>query len=147
MSSYPFDSRLTDGVILRRIVALLLDWFCIGVVFWGAALFIALFGIFTLGIGWLAFHLLPWLPFAYYALLVGGTGATPGQRMVGLELRQDSDLAAPTLAQGFVWTLLLYISFAFAGVPFLLALLNPRKRALHDMLSGLTVIRTRAFSY
>lgn len=143
----PFDPRLTQGVITRRIIALVLDWLIISMVFWLAAALIAVFGVLTFGVGWLAFHLLPWLPFAYTALLVGGTGATPGQRLMGIAPRQDADLTPPTLAQGFVWTLLLYVSFAFAGIPFLFAILNPRKRALHDILSGLTLVRVSPFSY
>jgi uncharacterized RDD family membrane protein YckC len=141
LSPEPLDPRLLDSVILRRAMALFLDWFCMGVVFWTSLLFIGIFGIFTLGAGWLAFHFLPFLPFAYYALLIGGSGATPGQRLMDITLRRDTDLAAPSLAQALVWTLLLYASFALAGVPFLFALLNPHKRAMHDILSGLTIIR------
>ncbi len=98
---------------------------------------------FTLGLGWLAFHVLPALPFAYYTLLVGGSGATPGQRAFGLTVRQDGSLARPSLPQAFVWSLLLSLSFAFACIPFLLVLLNPRHRAAHDVLSGLVILAAR----
>jgi uncharacterized RDD family membrane protein YckC len=84
---------------------------------------------------------MPLLPFAYYTLLIGGSGATPGQRALGLAVRQDADLSAPTLAQALVWSILLWLSFVLACVPFLLALLNPRHRAAHDMLSGLVITR------
>jgi uncharacterized RDD family membrane protein YckC len=135
------EPHVSSGVLLRRVFALLLDLIIIGVVFWVAAFLIVVFGFFTLGVGWLAFHVLPFLPFAYYTLLVGGSGATPGQRALGLVVRQDLSLAAPTLPQAFVWSLLLWVSFALACVPFLLALLNPRHRAAHDLLSGLIILR------
>lgn len=141
LTTPPPEPRLTEGVLLRRFVALLVDCFIIGLLGWAAAFFIAIFGVFTLGIGWLAFHVMPLLPFVYYTLLIGGSGATPGQRAMGIEVRQDSDLAPPNLAQALVWTILLWLSFVLACIPFLLALLNPRRRTTHDILSGLVIIR------
>jgi uncharacterized RDD family membrane protein YckC len=84
---------------------------------------------------------------AYYALFVGYAGATPGQRLLGLAVRQDADLSRPTLVQALVWTLLLWISFGLAFVPCLLALVTPRRRAAHDLLTGLVVIRATQNSY
>jgi uncharacterized RDD family membrane protein YckC len=46
------------------------------------------------------------------------------------------------MAQALVWTLLLWVSFGLACVPFLLALVTPRHRAAHDLLSGLVIIRS-----
>lgn len=135
------DPQIGAGILLRRFFAMVIDFFIIGVLFWVAAFLIGIFGIFTLGVGWLAFHVLPALPFAYYTLLIGGSGATPGQRALSLAVRQDPSLAPPNMAQALVWSLLLYLSFIFACIPFLLALLNPRHRAAHDMLSGLIILR------
>ena len=143
----PPDRALSDGVIIRRCAAFILDIIGIAAFFWAMAIAIAIFGVLTLGFGWLAFHILPWLPLLYYTLLIGGTGATPGQRMAGLAVRQDATLEPPTLAQAFVWTLLLWLSFVLAGLPFLLAFLNPRHRTAHDMLSGLTLVRATQFPY
>jgi uncharacterized RDD family membrane protein YckC len=136
------DWLLTHGVMTRRVFALIADCLLIGIVGWVGALGIALFGVLTLGLGWMAFHILPWMPLVYYALFIGYAGATPGQRLFGLAVRQDADLARPTMAQALVWTLLLWISFGLAFVPFLLALITPRHRAAHDLLSGLVVVRS-----
>jgi uncharacterized RDD family membrane protein YckC len=135
------DAFLTRGVLARRFFAFLIDAFLIGVIGWIAAITILVFGILTLGLGWLMFHIIPLLPFLYYTLLVGGSGATPGQRVFGLAVRQDIDLSPPSLAQAFVWTLLLWISFVLACLPFAMALVGPRHRAGHDLLSGLVVVR------
>jgi uncharacterized RDD family membrane protein YckC len=135
------DAFLTRGVLARRFFAFLIDCFLIGVVGWVAALTILVFGILTLGLGWLMFHIIPLLPFLYYTLLVGGSGATPGQRLLGLAVRQDIDLSPPNFAQAFVWTLLLWVSFVLACLPFAMALVGPRHRAGHDLLSGLVVVR------
>ncbi|MBU6396980.1 MAG: RDD family protein [Rhodospirillales bacterium] len=141
------DHALSHGVISRRCAAFVLDMIGIALFFWAMAIAIAIFGVLTLGLGWMAFHVLPWLPLLYYTLLIGGTGATPGQRLAGLAVRQDAMLEHPTIAQAFVWTLLLWLSFVLAGLPFLLAFVNPRHRTAHDMLSGLTLVRTTQFRY
>lgn len=141
------DWSLTQGVITRRVFALIADCLVIGVAGWAGALGIALFGVLTLGLGWMAFHILPWLPLVYFALFIGYAGATPGQRLFGLAVRQDADLSRPTMAQAVVWTLLLWISFGLAFVPFLLALITPRHRATHDLLTGLVVVRSTQNNY
>jgi uncharacterized RDD family membrane protein YckC len=143
----PSEPSVGLGVLPRRFIALFLDFILIGLLGWAAAFCIVIFGFFTLGVGWLAFHIMPAIPFAYYTLLVGGAGATPGQRAMGLIVRQDAGLARPTLPQAFVWSLLLWLSFVFACVPFLLMLLNPRHRAAHDILSGLTILRAGQIPY
>lgn len=146
-SILPSNPHVSAGVIPRRIFALLLDMFIIGIIGWVSAFFILIFGFLTLGLGWLAWHIIPVLPFAYYTLLIGGSGATPGQRAMGITVRQDTTLAPPTLPQALVWSLLLALSFVFAGIPFLLALLNPRHRAAHDILSGLVILRAGQIPY
>jgi uncharacterized RDD family membrane protein YckC len=137
----PSDAPLSAGVLPRRFFALFLDVFVISLIGFVAAVFITIFGFFTLGLGWLAFHIIPAIPFAYYTLLIGGTGATPGQRAMGILVRQEGSLAPPSMLQAFIWTILLWLSFLFAGVPFLLVLLNPRHRAAHDIVSGLVILR------
>jgi uncharacterized RDD family membrane protein YckC len=141
------DWMLTHGVITRRVFALFTDLLLLNVLGWGAAVFITLFGFLTFGVGTIAFHIMPWLPLLYFTVMVGSDGCTLGQRLFGLRMRQDADLSPPNLAQALVWTLLLWLSFALACVPFAWALVNPRHRALHDVLSGLVVIRQPQMSY
>jgi uncharacterized RDD family membrane protein YckC len=135
------DAYLTRGVLARRFLAFVIDCILIGVIGWVAAITILIFGVLTLGLGWLMFHIIPLVPFLYYTLLLGGSGATPGQRMFGLAVRQDIDLSPPSFVQAFVWTLLLWVSFVLACLPFAVALVGPRHRAGHDLLSGLVVVR------
>jgi uncharacterized RDD family membrane protein YckC len=136
-----YDALRTRGVLARRFCAFLVDIFIIGVLSWMLAVTIFIFGILTLGLGWLLFHIVPVLPFLYYTLLVGGSSGTPGQRLFGLSVRQDATLLPPNFAQAFVWTLLMWLSFVLACVPFAMALVGPRHRAAHDLLSGLVVVR------
>ena len=109
---------------------------------WGLFFAITIFGFLTFGFGWAAFHILPWLPFIYYTLLIGGTGATPGQRLCGLTIRQDRGLTSPTFAQACVWSLFFWFSLLLAGLPFLVVFCNQRHRAVHDILSGLIFVRS-----
>lgn len=138
---------LLQGVILRRCIAFVLDFIFMGLLGCCLIFVITLFGLFTFGFGWVAFHVLPWLPFAYYILLICGTGATPGQRLSGLVIIQDVNQAPPTFAQAVVWSLFFWISLAFAGLPFLIVFCNRRHRAAHDILSGLTFVRSTHFFY
>lgn len=136
-----YDALLTRGVLARRFCAFLVDIFIIGVLSWVLAITIFIFGVLTFGVGWLLYHIMPVVPFLYYTLLVGTGRGTAGQRLFGLSVRQDADLLPPNLAQALVWTLLLWVSFALACVPFAMALVGPRHRAAHDLLSGLVVVR------
>lgn len=145
--SLPYSPHISSGVLLRRFFALLVDFFLINCIGWTAAFLILIFGFFTFGIAWLGIHIIPAIPFAYYTLLIGGSGATPGQRMAGLTVVQESSLTRPNLAQALVWSLLLWLSFALACIPFLLMLLNPRRRGAHDVLSGLTILRSSQIPY
>jgi uncharacterized RDD family membrane protein YckC len=142
LTGFAPEAPLFRGVLARRLFAFTIDAMLIGIFGWASALGIFLFGMITLGMGFLLFHIIPVLPFIYYTLLVPG-GGTIGQRLFSLELREDTDLARrPSHAEAFVWSLLLWVSFALAFLPFLLALTNPRRRAGHDLLSGLAIVRT-----
>lgn len=134
------DSMMFRAVILRRIFAFLLDSVFIILLGMGVVFAISILGVLTFGFGWMAFHIIPWFPLLYYIFLIGMTGATPGQRLLGLTLRQDHNGSLPTVVQACVWSLLLWVSFALAGLPLLLVFFNRRCRAAHDVLSGLTLI-------
>jgi len=141
------DWLLTRGVITRRVLALIADCILLNILGWGAAIFMSIFGFLTFGLVTIAFHIMPWLPLVYFTVLVGSEGATLGQRLFGLRVRQDADLSPPNMAQALVWTLLLWLSFVLACIPFALALVTQRHRAAHDVLAGLVVVRQPQISY
>ncbi|SIQ54115.1 MULTISPECIES: RDD family protein [Acidiphilium] len=146
------DAWLTRDVWPRRIIAFIIDIILIAVLGTVLAWVIAVLGILTLGLGFLLFHLMPLIPAIYYvAWLCTRSAATPGQRLLGLTLRQDDTLslpvpARPSLAQAIAWTVLLYLCFALSMIPFLLVLITRRHRALHDLLSGLTLVHAAALN-
>jgi uncharacterized RDD family membrane protein YckC len=63
---------------------------------------------------------------------------------VGLSVRRADDLGRATLVQAIAFTGLLYLTLV-AGVIWLgVALVTTRRRAIHDMLSGLVIVRAGA---
>ena len=138
-------AALTEGVLWRRFWAWCLDAVLVAVV--AAVLFAVLFvvGVLTLGLGFSLMAVLPLVPLGYHVLFVaGGRGATPGQAMMGLTVARERDLGPPELGQAVLFTLGLWLTFS-AGVVLLgVALITERHRALHDMVSGLVVVRTDA---
>lgn len=140
----PTDELLTEGVMSRRVAAWFVDALLIGLLLAALWFVLFLFGLLTLGLGFGAFGILPLVPFAYSVLtLLTSASATPGQQLFGLTVRRDDDLGPPTLLQAVVFTLIYDLTLAFTGLLLLVALFTVRHRTLHDMASGLVVVRTR----
>lgn len=143
----PVEDSLVEGVLLRRVAAWCIDAVVLAVIL--AVLWVALgfFGLVTLGLGLPLMGLLPAVPFVYHAgFIAGERGATPGQAMMDLVVRREQDLGPPSLLQAILFTGGLYLTLA-AGVVWLLAtLFIARKRALHDVASGIVVVRRGALT-
>ena len=142
------DHVLTDGVPGRRLGAWVVDALIVGVavgVLWVA---LVALGLATFGLAFPLLSLLPAVPFLYCAgFLASAAAATPGMGLLGITARQDADLAQrPTLGQACVFTAGLYFTVAAGVVWLLVALVTRRHRALHDLASGLVVVRTRALT-
>jgi uncharacterized RDD family membrane protein YckC len=143
--SYLQDDLLTGGVMSRRCVAWIFDFFLIALLVWVLWWILFTFGLLTLGLGFGAMGILPFVPFFYHFLsLLGASSATPGQQMMGLTVRRDFDLGPPTGLQALVSVLLFYLTLATSGLLLVVALFTTRHRTLHDLVSGLVVVRVRA---
>jgi uncharacterized RDD family membrane protein YckC len=139
------DDYLVRSVLTRRLLAWMIDAVIIGlltlVVWW----LLFWLGALTFGLGFGAMALLPFIPFAYNVLsLLGASSATPGQQICGLTVRRDYDLGPPTGIQALISTLLYYLTLATSGLLLIVAIFTIRHRTLHDLLSGLVVVRVRA---
>ena len=142
--AYP---ELFEGVLARRAVAFVIDLIVIGIPLVLAWVLILIFGFLTLGVGWLLFWLMSpatviW-PLFYYGLTLGSTAsATIGMRAMELELRTWYGAPAYVLL-GAVRAVVFWVSVSVL-TPFVLlvGLLDPRKRLLHDMLTGTVVINS-----
>lgn len=138
------DYVLTEGVMIRRVFAWLIDALLIGLILLGLWLVLLLFGLLTLGLGLPLLGVLPFVPFCYHLFFVAGANsATPGQQVLRLVVRRDEDLGPPSFAQAFIYTLGFYLTLATSGLLLLFALFTVRHRTLHDMASGLVVVRAQ----
>src|SRR3954454_9014872 len=87
--------ELFRGVLARRVFAFLIDLVVLSIPIVLAVIFIAVFGIVTLGLGWALFWLISpatviW-PVVYYGMSLGGPhSATLGMRMMDLQMRTFS---------------------------------------------------------
>jgi uncharacterized RDD family membrane protein YckC len=139
------NPELFEGVLARRCIAFLIDVTIITVPVLFAAVFIFIFGIVTLGLGWALYWLLSpgaviWA-IVYYGMTFGSPRpATIGMRIMDLEMR--TWYGAPAyFVLGAVHAIVYWVTVSFL-TPFivLIAFFNHRKRLLHDMLVGTIVI-------
>ena len=128
-----------DGVRRRRTLAVALDLVLVSVVAFG--LWLALL-VLTFGLSLVILPpLFPFVAFFYNGLTVSGPSmATPGMRLCGLELRMEATGARVPFLNAALHAVLFY--FTWMVPPILLVSLMVRdKRCLHDMLSGVIVVR------
>lgn len=137
--------ELFDGVLARRVVAFVIDFFIITVPVVAAYLFAFVFTIVTLGLGIVLFWLLPTLvavwAIIYFGVTLGSErSATIGMRVMDLEMR--TWYGAPGyFVLGAVHAIVFWVSVSFL-TPFILlvAFFNERRRLLHDIVLGTVII-------
>jgi uncharacterized RDD family membrane protein YckC len=148
---HAFDPQLQPelfrGVLTRRVFAFLIDLVVLSVPVIVGYLFIAVFGLITLGLGWALFWLawpasVIWAILYYGASLGGPYSATLGMRAMDLELR--TWYGAPGyFVLGAMHAVLFWISISFLSpLVLLVGLFNGRRRLLHDFVLGTVVINS-----
>jgi len=139
------NPELFEGVLVRRVVAFIIDLIIIAIPLVAAWMFIFVFGLITLGLGWGLFWLLSpasvvWALF-YYGYTIGSpASATIGMRAMEIEMR--TWYGAPAyFVLGAVHAVVYWISVSVL-TPFivLVGFFNARRRLLHDMLIGTILI-------
>jgi uncharacterized RDD family membrane protein YckC len=144
-TQFPDDEFLVGGALSRRCLAWVADIILIALLVSVLWWILAAFGVLTLGIGFGAMAILPFVPFLYNFLsLLSPPSATPGQQMFGLTVRRDFDLGPPTALQALVSVIGYYLTLATSGLLLVVALFTTRHRTLHDLVSGLVVVRVQA---
>jgi uncharacterized RDD family membrane protein YckC len=139
------NPELFEGVLARRCIAFLIDVTIIAVPVLFAAVFIFIFGLVTLGLGWALYWLLSpgaviWA-ILYYGLTFGSpSSATIGMRIMDLEMR--TWYGAPAyFVLGAAHAIVYWLTVSFlTPLVLLIAFFNHRRRLLHDMLVGTIVI-------
>src|SRR5438445_3375576 len=139
--------ELFRGVLTRRVFAFLIDIVVLAIPVILACLFIAVFGVVALGLGWALFWLVSpasviWALIYYGASLGGPHSATLGMRVMDLELR--TWYGAPAyFVLGAMHAVLFWISVSvLTPLVLLVGLFNGRRRLLHDIILGTMVINS-----
>ena len=139
--------ELFRGVLTRRVFAFGIDLAVLAIPVILACLFIAVFGVVTLGLGWALFWLVSpasviWALIYYGASLGGPNSATLGMRVMDLELR--TWYGAPSyFVLGAMHAVLFWVSISFLSpLVLLVGLFNGRRRLLHDIVLGTMIINS-----
>ncbi len=139
--------ELVRGVLTRRFFACLIDLVVLSVPVILGYLFIAVFGVITLGLGWVLFWIawpasVIWAIVYYGASLGGPHSATIGMRMMDLELR--TWYGAPGyFVLGAMHAVLFWVSVSvLTPLVLLVGLFNGRRRLLHDIVLGTVIINS-----
>ncbi|HLZ01783.1 MAG TPA: RDD family protein [Bradyrhizobium sp.] len=139
------EPELFRGVLTRRVIAFIIDVIVLSIPIVLAILFIAVFGLVTLGLGWTLFWLVSpasviWALVYYGTTLGGPRSATIGMRVMDLELR--TWYGAPGyFVLGAAHAVVFYISISvLSPLILLIGLFNARRRLAHDFLLGTVVI-------
>jgi uncharacterized RDD family membrane protein YckC len=137
--------ELFEGVLARRVVAFVIDVAILALPVIFATIFILLFGLVTLGLGffliWLIWPATIIWAICYYGVTFGSrASATIGMRVMDLEMR--TWYGAPAyFVLGAVHGILFWVTTSFlTPLILLVGFLNERHRLLHDILVGSVVI-------
>ena len=139
------EPEVFRNVLTRRVIAFIIDLFIVAVPVALMYIFVAVFGVVTLTLGWWLFPLvwpaaIVWALVYYGASLGGPHSATIGMRMMDLEMR--TWYGAPCyFLLGAIHPVLFWISVTMLS-PFVLLIgpFNARRRLLHDFVLGTVVI-------
>ena len=139
--------ELFRGLLTRRVFAFLIDLVVLSVPVILGYIFIFVFGIVTLGLGFMLFWLawpatIVWA-IVYYGASIGGPhSATMGMRAMDLEVR--TWYGAPGyFVLGACHAVLYWVSMTFlTPLVLLIGLFNGRRRLLHDIILGTVVINS-----
>lgn len=79
--------------------------------------------------------------FLYHWLMLHGLGATLGKRALGIRVVDRDTLGPLSLGQAALRTFGTYLSLLLLTIGYLMAAIDPQKRALHDRLARTLAIR------
>jgi len=140
------NPELFSGVRSRRMFAFCVDVIVIAILTFLAGIVVFFLGVFTLGLGFMLYAILPTaVALLYVAFTLGGPQAsTLGMRSMGLEMRLWYG-AKPYPLLAAVHALLFWFSISIL-TPFVLlvSLFSDRKRLLHDIVLGVVVVNSDA---
>jgi uncharacterized RDD family membrane protein YckC len=143
----PFsDPAFVSDIVFKRILAHIVDSAILLAIMLPIGFFMLVTAIATLGLLILpfAFAFLAMRFLYYVGFTAGANSATPGMRMLGIELRTASG-GRPDFLQAFLRLTVYYVLIGLlTPLILLVALFNSQRRALHDMVSETVVVNRLA---
>jgi len=141
------NPELFSGVRSRRIFAFFIDVIIIALLTFAAGILVFFLGVFTLGLGFMLYAILPTgVALLYVAFTLGGPQAsTLGMRAMGLEMRLWYG-AKPYPLLAAIHVILFWFSISLlTPLVLLVSLFSDRKRLLHDIVLGVVIINSAYF--
>ncbi|MGO3931000.1 RDD family protein [Rhodopseudomonas pseudopalustris] len=145
------NPELFQGVLSKRVFAFLIDLVVLSIPVVLAIVFITVFGVITLGLGWTLFWIVSpasviWALIYYGASLGGPHSATIGMRALGIEMATWTGEPG-YFVLGAVHAFLFWLSLSMlTPLVLLVGLFNGRRRLLHDILLGTVIINSTALA-
>ncbi|MER8475686.1 RDD family protein [Mesorhizobium sp. M1163] len=138
------DVRAYEGVRTRRILAFVIDYFIVALLTVPFAILVFLFGLLTLGLGWMLFSILvPAVAILYIWNTLGSKDqATTGMKMMGIRLDRLDGSRIDGLTAVVHSVLFWAGNVILSPLVLLVSLFSDRKRTLHDLLLGTVVSRS-----
>ncbi|MER8426050.1 RDD family protein [Mesorhizobium sp. M0228] len=138
------DVRAYEGVRTRRILAFVIDYFIVALLTIPFAILVFLFGLLTLGLGWMLFSILvPAVAILYIWNTLGSKDqATAGMKMMGIRLDRLDGSRIDGLTAVVHSVLFWAGNVILSPLVLLVSLFSDRKRTLHDLLLGTVVSRS-----
>lgn len=134
--------ELFEDVLIRRVIAFVIDTLIMCALFAVAAVVLAIAGIVTLGIAWLGFFILgPVVIVFYYASTLGSPmRATIGMKMMDIVLTPTRTRPLDGV-RAVLHPLVFWITIWVCWPLLALAWFTPRRQLLHDLIVGTLMVR------
>ncbi len=133
-----YNEAAFQGTLTRRIFAFIIDYVLVGLLVLLAGVLVFFLGVITLGLAWYIYPVLGVLiAMIYFGSTVGGASqASPGMRMMGLILVQQSGRPVDFMTAIVHLVLFWLFNSVLTPLVLLVALFTNRNRLLHDILLG-----------
>lgn len=138
------DISAYEGVRTRRVLAFVIDYFIVALLTIPFAILVFLFGLLTLGLGWMLFSILvPAVAILYIWNTLGSKDqATTGMKIMGIRLDRLDGSPIDGLTAVVHSVLFWAGNVILSPLVLLVSLFSDRKRTLHDLLLGTVVSRS-----
>jgi uncharacterized RDD family membrane protein YckC len=145
--SFAIQPRETEGTLGRRFLGYLVDIVVITVLMGLLYVLVAALGVFTFGLGWLLFGLIPFTAIVYNAVTISGPSqGTIGMRMAGVRVVDATTGGRVSFIAAAVHAFLFYVALGAAALLWVadvvFGLVRPDRRLGRDLITNVVFVRS-----